>query len=148
MKIPSKYFVGFRTTEKGLNLCGYILIVTMTDLMVLSLFVLHGTLLVLMTRKPRQVEAMELLCVSFYRGIHVLFFFFFTYWVIGFEPESAHAANNGLVIARDLMEKIHKKHPEISYGDLWTLAGVCAIQELVNRSFCFFFLKKKGHKKN
>ncbi|RCH84145.1 heme peroxidase [Rhizopus azygosporus] len=47
-----------------------------------------------------------------------------------FEPESAHAANNGLAIARDLLEKIHQKYPEISYGDLWTLAGVCAIQEL------------------
>ncbi|KAI9473889.1 MAG: heme peroxidase [Benjaminiella poitrasii] len=47
-----------------------------------------------------------------------------------FEPESAHAANNGLVIARDLMEKIHQKYPEISYGDLWTLAGACAVQEL------------------
>jgi cytochrome c peroxidase len=29
------------------------------------------------------------------------------------------------------MEKIHAKYPEISYGDLWTLAGVCAVQELV-----------------
>ncbi|KAG1145092.1 hypothetical protein G6F37_004497 [Rhizopus arrhizus] len=47
-----------------------------------------------------------------------------------FEPESIHAANNGLVIARDLLEKIHQKYPEISYGDLWTLAGVCAVQEL------------------
>ncbi|OBZ88537.1 Cytochrome c peroxidase, mitochondrial [Choanephora cucurbitarum] len=47
-----------------------------------------------------------------------------------FKPESLHAANNGLAIARDLLEKIHAKYPEISYGDLWTLAGVCAIQEL------------------
>ncbi|CAO0803667.1 unnamed protein product [Mucor circinelloides] len=47
-----------------------------------------------------------------------------------FAPESKHAANNGLAIARDLMEKIHAKYPEISYGDLWTLAGVCAVQEL------------------
>lgn len=51
----------------------------------------------------------------------------------GFKPESSHGANNGLAIARDLLEeKIHKKYPEISYGDLWTLAGVCAVQELVS----------------
>ncbi|RCH86202.1 heme peroxidase [Rhizopus stolonifer] len=47
-----------------------------------------------------------------------------------FKPESLHAANNGLDIARTILEKIHVKYPEISYGDLWTLAGVCAIQEL------------------
>ncbi|KAI7881403.1 heme peroxidase [Lichtheimia hyalospora FSU 10163] len=47
-----------------------------------------------------------------------------------FEPEATHGANNGLKIARDLLEKIHAKYPELSYGDLWTLAGVCAIQEL------------------
>ena len=45
-----------------------------------------------------------------------------------FEPESLHAANNGLNIARDLMEKVKQEFPWISYGDLWTLAGVCAIQ--------------------
>ncbi|KAI8575552.1 hypothetical protein K450DRAFT_261206 [Umbelopsis ramanniana AG] len=47
-----------------------------------------------------------------------------------FEPEALHAANNGLAIARDRLEPIKKKFPEISYGDLWTLAGVCAVQEL------------------
>jgi len=47
-----------------------------------------------------------------------------------FEPESKHGANAGLGIARDLLEKIHKEHPEISYADLWTLAGVVAVQEL------------------
>jgi cytochrome c peroxidase len=34
------------------------------------------------------------------------------------------------------MERVHKNHPEISYGDLWTLAGVCAIQELVTVLQC------------
>ena len=53
----------------------------------------------------------------------------------GFEPEATHGANNGLKVARDLLEKIHAKYPEISYGDLWTLAGVCAIQELVRIQF-------------
>jgi catalase (peroxidase I) len=51
---------------------------------------------------------------------------------IGFQPESLHAANNGLAIARDRLEPIKKKFPEISYGDLWTLAGVVAVQELVS----------------
>jgi cytochrome c peroxidase len=47
-----------------------------------------------------------------------------------FEPESLHGANNGLHIARNLMEKIKQKFPWISYGDLWTLGGVAAIQEM------------------
>lgn len=47
-----------------------------------------------------------------------------------FEPESKHAANAGLHVARDALEKIKKKNPWISYGDLWTLASVCAIQEM------------------
>ncbi|CAO3594739.1 unnamed protein product [Absidia cylindrospora] len=47
-----------------------------------------------------------------------------------FEPEASHGANNGLKIARDLLEPIKAKYPGISYGDLWTLAGVCAVQEL------------------
>ena len=47
-----------------------------------------------------------------------------------FAPESEHGANAGLNIARDLMEGIKKQFPWISYGDLWTLGGVCAIQEM------------------
>jgi cytochrome c peroxidase len=50
-----------------------------------------------------------------------------------FKAESYHAANNGLEVARDLLEKnIKSKYPEISYGDLYTLGGVVAIQELVS----------------
>jgi cytochrome c peroxidase len=45
-----------------------------------------------------------------------------------FEPESVHEANNGLHIARGLMEQIKKDFEWISYGDLWTLGGVAAIQ--------------------
>lgn len=45
-----------------------------------------------------------------------------------FAPESLHGANNGLNIARAEMEKIKQEFPWISYGDLWTLGGVCAIQ--------------------
>ncbi|KAL7269616.1 heme peroxidase [Rhizina undulata] len=47
-----------------------------------------------------------------------------------FTPEASHGANNGLSVARDLLEKVKKNHPWISYGDLWTLSAVCAIQEM------------------
>lgn len=47
-----------------------------------------------------------------------------------FAPEGDHGANAGLHIARVLLEKVHAKHPWISFSDLWTLAGVCAIQEM------------------
>ncbi|KAI9139147.1 cytochrome c peroxidase [Paraphysoderma sedebokerense] len=47
-----------------------------------------------------------------------------------FNPESVDGANAGLGLARDLLEKLKKKYPGISYGDLWTLAGVVAIKEL------------------
>ena len=51
-----------------------------------------------------------------------------------FEPEALHGANAGLNLARDLMEKVKQEFPWISYGDLWTLAGVAAIQ------VCLFFI--------
>jgi cytochrome c peroxidase len=47
-----------------------------------------------------------------------------------FEPESLHSANNGLHVARELMGQLKKEFQWISYGDLWTLAGVCAVQEM------------------
>ena len=50
------------------------------------------------------------------------------YATMRFEPESRHEANNGLHIARGLMDQIKKEFEWISYGDLWTLAGVAAIQ--------------------
>lgn len=50
-----------------------------------------------------------------------------------FRAEAEHSANNGLQIARDLLEKhIKPKFPELSYGDMYTLGGVVAIQELVS----------------
>ncbi|KAH8921217.1 class II peroxidase [Atractiella rhizophila] len=52
------------------------------------------------------------------------------YATMRFSSEGGHGANAGLVVARNLLEPIHKKYPNISYGDLWTLAGVCAIQEM------------------
>lgn len=53
---------------------------------------------------------------------------FSNYATMRFEPESLHGANAGLNVARNLMEKIKEEFPWISYGDLWTLGGVCAIQ--------------------
>jgi cytochrome c peroxidase len=47
-----------------------------------------------------------------------------------FSPESLHGANAGLNLAREYMEDIKRQFPWISYGDLWTLGGVCAIQEM------------------
>lgn len=47
-----------------------------------------------------------------------------------FSPENAFGANAGLVVARDLLEPIKKQYPWISYGDLWTLGGVVAIEEM------------------
>ena len=52
------------------------------------------------------------------------------YATMRFDPESLHGANNGLAIARALLEKIKAEFPWISYGDLWTLAGVAAVQEM------------------
>ncbi|KAF8931054.1 heme peroxidase [Dissophora ornata] len=47
-----------------------------------------------------------------------------------FKPEAGHGANAGLGIARERLNRVKDQFPEISYGDLWTLAGVAAIQEL------------------
>ena len=47
-----------------------------------------------------------------------------------FAPENDHGANSGLKAARDFLESVKEKFPWITYSDLWTLAGVCAIQEM------------------
>ncbi|GBC07894.1 hypothetical protein RclHR1_07760009 [Rhizophagus clarus] len=47
-----------------------------------------------------------------------------------FSPESDHGANAGLNYARDKLESIKQQNPEITYSDLWSLAGVAAIQEM------------------
>ncbi|WWD04925.1 cytochrome c peroxidase, mitochondrial [Kwoniella europaea PYCC6329] len=51
------------------------------------------------------------------------------YATMRFKPEAEHGANNGLGVARDHMQKIKDEFPWISYGDLWTLGGVAAVQE-------------------
>ncbi|KAI8822804.1 heme peroxidase [Chytriomyces cf. hyalinus JEL632] len=47
-----------------------------------------------------------------------------------FDPEASHGANAGLAVARKVLEPIKKQFPQITYADLWTLAGVAAIQEV------------------
>ncbi|KAF8196598.1 heme peroxidase [Pholiota molesta] len=52
------------------------------------------------------------------------------YATMRFEPEAKYGANAGLHVAREVMEKIKQEFPWITYGDLWTLGGVAAVQEM------------------
>jgi cytochrome c peroxidase len=45
-------------------------------------------------------------------------------------PEKDHGANAGLDVAREKLESIKKKHPEISYADLYILASIVAIEAM------------------
>lgn len=45
-----------------------------------------------------------------------------------YETEGGDPSNAGLQHARVFLEPIKEKHPWISYADLWTLAGVTAIE--------------------
>ncbi|KAI9216424.1 mitochondrial cytochrome c peroxidase [Blastocladiella britannica] len=47
-----------------------------------------------------------------------------------YSHEGKDGANAGLDHARALLEPIKQRFPEISYADLWTLAGVVAVKEL------------------
>jgi catalase (peroxidase I) len=47
-----------------------------------------------------------------------------------FPPESQWGANAGLDIARKVLEPVKAKFPWISYADLWTLAGVVAVEAM------------------
>lgn len=47
---------------------------------------------------------------------------------IRLEEEYTHGSNAGLKIAIDLLEPIKKKHPKITYADLYQLAGVVAVE--------------------
>ena len=47
-----------------------------------------------------------------------------------FAPEADYGANAGLKVGRDLLEDVKKKFPWISYADLWTLAGVVAVEDM------------------
>jgi len=47
-----------------------------------------------------------------------------------FSPEKDYGGNAGLDLARNLLESVKAKHPGISYADLYTLAGVVAVEEM------------------
>jgi catalase (peroxidase I) len=47
-----------------------------------------------------------------------------------FYPEATDGANAGLDVARAMLEPVKVANPWISYGDLWTLAGVVAIESM------------------
>ncbi|KAL3671505.1 hypothetical protein V7S43_003426 [Phytophthora oleae] len=49
---------------------------------------------------------------------------------IRFDPEINHGGNAGLHLAVKALEKVKKNHPEISYADLYILAGVTMIEEM------------------
>lgn len=46
-----------------------------------------------------------------------------------FNPEASWGANAGLGVPRKALEDVKSKHPDISYADLYTLAGVVAVEE-------------------
>ena len=105
--------------------------------MVPSSSALHGTLLAPMTRIPTLVGGEP------HSPVHAYTANDDTvpnsnYATMRFEPESVHAANAGLNIARDLMEKVKQEFPWISYGDLWTLGGVAAIQVYISIPLTLF----------
>jgi len=47
-----------------------------------------------------------------------------------FGPECEHGANAGLAHARDFLEPVKEMFPDISYADLWIVAGNTAIEEM------------------
>lgn len=55
-----------------------------------------------------------------------------------FAPEKDHGANAGLNVARDKLEAIKKKHPDISYADLYVLASIVAIEHMGGPKINFY----------
>jgi hypothetical protein len=45
-----------------------------------------------------------------------------------FAPEANHGGNAGLEIARDLLEPVKEKFPNLSYADIYTFAGKASIE--------------------
>ena len=46
-----------------------------------------------------------------------------------FDPEASYGNNAGLDLARKALEPVKSRFPEISYSDLYTYAGVVAVEE-------------------
>lgn len=95
------------------------------DLLLPSLSDLLGTRRVLTTRTRRLVVPTTLPCDSSLNLNTVPT----TVWYVSSVPHYTEHQCSRQNIAREHMEKIKKKFPWISYGDLWTLGGVCAVQE-------------------
>lgn len=47
-----------------------------------------------------------------------------------FSPEADHGANAGLGVGRALLEPLKAKYPDVSFADLWVLAGAVAVEEM------------------
>ncbi|PGG98494.1 hypothetical protein AJ80_09525 [Polytolypa hystricis UAMH7299] len=47
-----------------------------------------------------------------------------------YEAEGGDPANAGLQHARTFLEPVKRRHPWITYADLWTLAGIVSIKEM------------------
>jgi catalase (peroxidase I) len=45
-----------------------------------------------------------------------------------FEPEVTDGANAGLALMQDILKPVKEKFPELSYADLWTMAGTQAVE--------------------
>ena len=58
---------------------------------------------------------------------------------IRFSPEQDDDANKGLLIIRDMLLPIKQRHPELSYADLYTIAGCVAIEFLGGPAIPFAF---------
>ncbi|GAB9464197.1 hypothetical protein Gpo141_00001637 [Globisporangium polare] len=56
---------------------------------------------------------------------------------IRFSPEINHGGNAGLHLAVKALEPVKKNHPEITYADLYILAGVAIIEEMGGPSVPF-----------
>lgn len=54
-----------------------------------------------------------------------------------FAPEINHGGNAGLDKAQKWLESIKRKHPNISYADIWILAGIVAIEEMAGPKINF-----------
>ena len=47
-----------------------------------------------------------------------------------FEPEKSDPANAGLGIIYDMLHVVKKRHPEVTFADLWSAAGSMAVEFL------------------
>lgn len=56
-----------------------------------------------------------------------------------FDPEASDDANKGLHIVRDMLYLVKKNNPDVTYADLWTYAGCCAVEFMGGPSIPFSF---------